>query len=230
MEDLEIYLSHTAAIESDHPAIIETARMVTEGCRNDTERVVKLFYFVRDSIHYNIYMISVFLEDFKAATILERGKGYCVQKAVLLTTLGRAAGIPSRLAFAAIRNHKMPAHVIEIMGGNIAPRHGYNQFFLEGKWVTAAPTFDRELCEKIGVPTVEFDGIHDAMLPEKDLSGGPYIEYVKKFGFFADLPLEWIAARISKIWGSDKRAWLDKRESGTMAQSNFQFALSLDGK
>lgn len=211
MEDIEMYLKPTATIESNHSAIIETTRKLTEGCQNDTERVAKLFYFVRDSISYNVYMISVFLDDFKAATILERGKGYCVQKAVLLAALGRATGIPSRLAFAAIRNHKMPAHLVERLGQNIAPRHGYNQFFIEGKWVTAAPTFDRKLCEKIEVPTVEFDGLHDATLPEQDLRGEPYIEYVEKFGHFADLPLEWIVAKISKIWGTDKQAWLEKQ-------------------
>ena len=210
MENIEIYLGSTVIIESSHPAIVETARKVTEGCGNDRERAVKLFYFVRDSIHYNIYMASVFLDDFKAATVLERGKGYCVQKAVLLTALSRAAGIPGRLAFASIRNYKMPSHVAEVMGGNIAPRHGYNQFFLEGNWVTAAPTFDRGLCDKAGVPTVEFDGVHDAMLPEKDFKGQPYIEYLEKFGFFDDLPLEWLAERISQIWGADKRSWLNK--------------------
>ncbi|MDY6910961.1 MAG: transglutaminase family protein [Chloroflexota bacterium] len=208
---MEIYLTPTVALESSHPVILETAHKLTLGCENDAERVAKLFYFVRDSISYNIYMISVVLDDFKAATILERGKGYCVQKAVLLATLGRAAGIPSRLAFAAIRNHKMPDHLVERLGQNIAPRHGYNQFFIEGKWVTTAPTFDRKLCEKIGVPAVEFDGIHDATLPEKNLIGEPYIEYVEKFGHFADLPLDWIAAKISKVWGTDKRAWLDKQ-------------------
>ncbi len=48
-------------------------------------------------------MISAFEEDFKASRVLEWGKGYCVQKAVLLEALARAAGIPSRLAFEKIR-------------------------------------------------------------------------------------------------------------------------------
>ncbi|RLB16813.1 MAG: transglutaminase family protein, partial [Deltaproteobacteria bacterium] len=79
------YLRATSTIEADHKKIIETATKMTRGCVSDEEKAVALFYFVRDSIRYNIYMISVFIEDFRASRILEWGKAYCVQKAVLLT-------------------------------------------------------------------------------------------------------------------------------------------------
>jgi len=204
------YLCATSTIDSDHNRIIETATNVIHGCDNDVEKAIGLFYFVRDSIRYNIYMISVFIEDFQASRILEWGKAYCVQKAVLLTALGRAVGIPSRLVFAKIKNHKIPDHIVEMMGTNTFPRHGYNQFFLNGKWVSAAATFDRVLCEKNGLPTVEFDGKRDAILPEKDLQGAPYIEYIEKFPPKDDLPFDWIRERISKIVGPDKRPWWSK--------------------
>ncbi|MFO8163983.1 MAG: transglutaminase-like domain-containing protein [Thermodesulfobacteriota bacterium] len=204
------YLCATSTIDSDHNRIIETATNAIYGCDNDVEKAVGLFYFVRDSIRYNIYMISVFIEDFQASRILEWGKAYCVQKAVLLTALGRAVGIPSRLVFAKIKNHKIPDHIVEMMGTNTFPRHGYNQFFLNGKWVSAAATFDRVLCEKNGLPTVEFDGKRDAILPEKDLQGAPYIEYIEKFPPKDDLPFDWIRERISKIVGPDKRPWWSK--------------------
>ena len=163
-------------------------------------------------------MISVFIEDFKASRILEWGKGYCVQKAVLLTALGRASGLPSRLVFAKIKNHSVPSHVLEKLGTNVFPRHGYNQFLLNGQWVSAAATFDRNLCKKNGLPTVEFDGKRDSILPGKDLAGRTYIEYIKKFPPVDDLPFDWIARRISKIVGLDKRPWLDKNHapSGTL--------------
>jgi transglutaminase-like putative cysteine protease len=207
--NLELYLRATPTIDADHEKIVETARIWTKGCASDLERAVKLFYFVRDSIAYNAYMISVLIEDFRASRILEWGKGYCVQKAVLLAALSRAAGIPSRLAFAKIRNHQVPAHIVEMVGGNTFYRHGYNQFFLNGRWVSATATFDQELCKRNGLPTVEFDGTHDAVLPDKDLKGEPYIEYLEKFDPTEDLPFEWIAKWISKIVGEDKRPWLD---------------------
>jgi len=209
------YLRATSTIEAEHEKIIETATKVTRGCVSDEEKAVALFYFVRDSIRYNMYMTSVFIEDFRASRILEWGKGYCVQKAVLLAALGRAEGIPSRLVFAKIKNHKVPDHVVKMFNNNLFPRHGYNQFFLNGKWINAAATFDKALCEKNGLPTVEFDGKTDAILPEKDLKGAPYIEYVEKFPPREDLPFDWIKERISKIVGTDKRPWLNKEQKKT---------------
>jgi len=59
-------------------------------------------------------MISVFIEDFVAPKILEWGKGYYAQKAVLLTALARASGIPSRMAFARIRDHRVPEKIVKM--------------------------------------------------------------------------------------------------------------------
>jgi len=213
MEDLAVYLNPTDTIDSESETIVRTAAQLTAGCSTDSEKTVKLFYFVRDSIPYNVYMISMFREDFVASTVLERGKGYCVQKAVLLAALGRATGIPTRLAFASIRNHRVPARFVEKLGTNVFPRHGYDQFFLDGQWVSVAATFDRALCEKNGLSTVEFDGVNEAILPPSDASGNPYIEYVEKFGYDADLPLDWIVREISKVWGADKRPWLSRDSS-----------------
>jgi transglutaminase-like putative cysteine protease len=205
--NMELYLRATSTIDADHGDIIKTATRVTRGCSSDRQKAMKLFYFVRDSIRYDIDMISVFIEDFRASRVLKWGKGYCVQKAVLFAALGRASGIPSRLMFAKIKNHKVPSHIFQMMGGNVFPRHGYNQFFLGDGWVSAAATFDKELCERNGLPTVEFDGKSDAVLPERDLKGEPYIEYVEKFAPRDDLPFDWIARKISKFVGPDKRPW-----------------------
>ena len=210
---IEMYLKPTFAIDSEDKNIIETATRLTEHCPRDEEKAVKLFYFVRDSIPYSIFMISVFIEDFRASRILEWGKGYCVQKAVLLTALGRAAGVPVRLAFAKIANHKAPRHITDKLGTNVFPRHGYNQFFLEGRWLSCAATFNKDLCEKNGLPTVEFDGKKDAILPENDLKGEPYIEYLEKFPAEQDLPFDWIARKIIERVGPDKHAWPDKTDA-----------------
>ncbi|MBN1635600.1 MAG: transglutaminase family protein [Deltaproteobacteria bacterium] len=212
MKRLHEYLAATPTIDCDHPSIIKSAHYLVKNCSTEMEKAVALFSFVRDSIPYSLYMISVFEEDFMASRVLTWGKGYCVQKAVLLTAMGRSVGIPSRLAFAKIKNHKVPAKIIKMAGGNIFPRHGYTQFYLNETWLSAAPTFDSKLCNTIGVPTVDFDGRHDAILPEKDLHGGPYIEYLETFGSYADLPFEWIAAKISQTLGPDKRPWRSKAD------------------
>ncbi|MBW1782527.1 MAG: transglutaminase family protein [Deltaproteobacteria bacterium] len=217
--DMGIYLRPTYAIDSDHENIVAMAGKLTRGCSGSVEKAVALFYFVRDAIHYNVFMISVFREDFRASKVLEWGKGYCVQKAVLLTALGRAADIPSRMAFAKITNHRVPPHIYEKLGVNTFPRHGYNQFFLDGRWVSAAATFDKSLCEKNGLTAVEFDGKNDAILPEKDLRGEPYIDYVEKFPPREDLPFDWIVERISRIVGPDKRPWLKREDEVNLRDS-----------
>ncbi|MCK5212704.1 MAG: transglutaminase domain-containing protein [Dehalococcoidia bacterium] len=210
MENTAEYLHPTDVIDSESAAIVRKTTELTQGCSTDAEKARKLFYFVRDEIPYSVYMISMFKEDFVASTVLEREKGYCVQKAVLLTALSRAAGIPSRLRFAAIRNHRTPARFVEKIGTNVFSRHGYNQLLLDGRWVSMAATFDKVLCEKNGLTVVEFDGVNDAILPPFDIEGNPYIEYVEKFGPEADLPLSWIVSAISRVWGEDKRPWLSR--------------------
>jgi transglutaminase-like putative cysteine protease len=133
-----------------------------------------------------------------------------VQKAVLLAALGRAVGIPSRLAFAKIKNHKVPERVYEVLGTAVFPRHGYNQFFLNRRWVSATAAFDRVLCEKNGLPTVEFNGREDALLPKETLRGEPYIEYLEKFTPRQDLPFDWMVQEVAKMVGHDKRPWLHR--------------------
>ena len=63
-KDMEKYLRPTYNIDSDHESIIATAKRLTEGCSDNREKAVKLFYFVRDSIHYNVFMISAFKDAF----------------------------------------------------------------------------------------------------------------------------------------------------------------------
>ncbi len=209
---MDKYLTATAAIDIDHPAVRATASQVVADAHSDRDKAIRLFEFVRDRIPYNLFMISMFPEDFRASFVLQVGKGYCVQKAVLLCALGRAVGIPTRLALAHIRNHRLPPRLKERLGRDDFPAHGYDQFHLDGHWVSVAATFDMALCVRSGVPVVEFDGRNDAVLPARALDGGPYIEYLHQHGHFADLPLDFITARTSLTWGADKHAWLSREE------------------
>ena len=201
------YLNATETIESDHPLILAKAQKLIGAETSQRGKLLRLFAFVRDQIPYNLFMISMHPDDFRATFVLEAGKGYCVQKAVLLCSLARSVGIPSRLALARIRNHRMPPGLQDRLGRNEFPGHGYNQFLLDGHWISVAATFDAALCSRLSVPIVEFNGRSDAMLPAQSLDGGPYIEYIEYYGHFADLPLDFITERTSKIWGWGKRAW-----------------------
>ena len=211
-EDLSIYLHPTEAIDSDNSGIREVAMRLTTALPDPARKSVALFYFVRDEIHYSVYMISTYFGDFKASATLTRRRGYCVQKAVLLAALARAVGIPSRLAFAKIRNQRVPEHLVKQTGMNILPSHGYTQLYLHGTWVSVTPAFDRSLCEKSGLPPAEFDGVHDALLSDTDLYGRPFIEYLEKYEPQRDFPFSWLRERLLPIWG-EKHAWLEDADS-----------------
>jgi transglutaminase-like putative cysteine protease len=222
-EDLNIYFHPTEAIESDNNEIREVAQRLTTGLRDPVQKSVALFYFVRDEIHYSVYMISTYFEDFRASVTLERRRGYCVQKAILLAALARAVGIPSRLAFAKIRNHRVPEHVVKQTGTNILPSHGYTQLYIHGTWISVTPAFDRSLCEKSGLPPAEFDGVHDALLSDTDLYGRPFIEYLEKYEPQPDFPFSWLRERLLPIWG-ERHAWLQDADSkGHVMPSGFAF-------
>ena len=125
-----------------------------------------------------------------------------MQKAVLLSALARAAGIPCGLGFARLKNHLLSEKVISWIGTNILPFHGYTELYLDGKWVRATPAFDLELCEKNRIVPVEFDGKNDAMLHAHNRDGKPHIEYIKDLGRnYDDVPLQYLWDEIIKTHG-----------------------------
>lgn len=113
-DDGGIYLQPTAFIESDAEAIQRLAGELRRPTARET--AVALFNWVRDSIRYDPYTALDPAPSFRATAVLERGRGFCVQKAVLLAALARAAGIPARLSFVDVRNHKSPPKMREMMG------------------------------------------------------------------------------------------------------------------
>jgi len=72
--DLEVYLKPTTAINSDNKAVCQIALELKSLYSDQKEMARALFYYVRDQIHYSVYMISTRFEDFLASTVLERKK------------------------------------------------------------------------------------------------------------------------------------------------------------
>ena len=189
---MDKYLQSNYVFDSESKDIQIKALALTGGFEEPIAQAKALFYFVRDAIPYNLYVKKNMPEHFRASNIFAVGKGYCVQKAVLLVTMARAAGIPARLGFAKIRNHLLPQKVLDILKTDIFPWHGYADLYLDAKWVKATPAFDLELCEANGFVPVEFDGFHNAMLPPHDKNGNPHVEYLLDRGPFDAVPLEQI--------------------------------------
>ncbi len=183
------YLAPTEYIESDHPELVAFARRASAGETTDRERAVRLYYAVRDGFRYDPWAFSLEPKIFRASTTLASGSGFCIPKAILLAAAARALGIPSRLAFADVRNHLASDRLLAVMRTNLFAFHGMTELEIEGRWVKATPAFDLNLCELFGVLPLEFDGLSDSTLHPFDRAGKLHMEYVVDRGSFADLPL-----------------------------------------
>jgi transglutaminase-like putative cysteine protease len=187
--DFDIYLRPTRFLDSDNPNIIACANSITQAEKTDKQKCIDLFYWVRDVILYDPHNIILLPEAISASHTLEKGRGYCVEKSLLLCALGRVHKVPSRLGFSIVRNHLSTQKFIDMLGSDKFVFHGYNEFWLDNKWVKCTPAFNKSLCEKFGVAPLEFDGAHDSIFHEYS-DGKKYMEYLHEYGQFDDLPFD----------------------------------------
>ncbi len=218
MNQIERYLKPTPTIDSDNKSIKQKALDLTKGKKQAKDKAKSLFYFVRDEIKFIPHLPIGHLESYLASKILEIGGGMCIQKAVLLATLTRAAGIPALVHFIDIRNYRVPDKIKEVLETDLFPYHGYNELFIEGKWVKATPTFELKVCQENRLFPVEFDGKHDAMLPSHDLDGNPHIEYLQDHGHYDNIPLDEIYDAWTKAYGIESREGLNQLIEAQEAQ------------
>jgi transglutaminase-like putative cysteine protease len=198
---MEKYLKPTAKIDSDNPSIKEKAENLIRGKREAADKAKSLFYWVRDEIKYNPFLALEVLENYRASKTLERGQGFCIEKAAVLAAFARAVGIPARLHFADIRNYLVSDKLLKVMGTNLFSYHGYTELYIDGKWVKATPAFDLKMCHKNRIIPVEFDGKNDAVLNTHNVDGRLHIEYVKDHGYREDVPVAEILAAWEKLYG-----------------------------
>lgn len=191
MEDMSLYLQPTEFFNFDKKEVYEKALEITKGIASEKEKAIKLFYWVRNEIKYNMMTYNPKIKaNFKASVTLRRGDGFCVSKSILLSSFARAVGIPARIHLVDLINHKISQKVIDLMGTNVMYYHGYSEFYLNNKWIKLTPSFDTNTAIKGGfLPMVEFDGEHDAVFPKFDNEGNPFGEYLTDRGIHADLPL-----------------------------------------
>ncbi|MFC3673917.1 transglutaminase-like domain-containing protein [Ferrovibrio xuzhouensis] len=191
------YLAATSFIDSDHADVRALARAAA-GEGDARTRAVRLYYAVRDRFLYDPYSVDVSTDGMRASGVIERGYGFCVNKAILLAALARAEGIPARLGLADVKNHLATARLRASMGTDVFFYHGFTELWLDGKWVKATPAFNIELCEKFRVLPLDFDGETDSVFHPFDADNRRHMEYIADRGSFADLPYaEWREAMLT---------------------------------
>jgi transglutaminase-like putative cysteine protease len=202
------YLHAAFFIDSDQPAIIEFAEANISAGQDDIARAISLYLAVRDGITYDPYFIGPEKSYFRASDCLKNKRGFCIPKSALMVAACRVVGIPARIGFADVKNHLSTPKLDKLVGSNIYLWHSYAEIYLEGQWVKATPAFNKSLCERFGVHTLEFDGRQDSLFQEFDLSGHRHMDYINQHGHFSDVPYEIIV----KEFAQHHSGWLYNRQ------------------
>lgn len=188
------FLSHSRFIDSEAPNVVAFAHDAVDGAGNETDRVLRLFYAIRDGIRYDPYVDMADPANYRASSVLTAGRGFCIGKAALLAGCARAVGVPARVGYADVRNHLTSARMYQYIRTDLFVWHSYADLLLGDRWVKATPAFDLALCKRVGLKPLDFDGRSDALFHPFDRAGRRHMEYLNDRGTFADVPFEAIQA------------------------------------
>lgn len=195
---MQEYLRETYFIDFNHQLIkdyledLDRSLPITEQC-------IYLYNKVRDGFAYFPYNMDVTRPAMKASYQVQQKTGYCTQKAILLTALFRAIFVPARLQFFIVRNHLGTGRLEKLLKTDKIVFHAGLQVYLKEKWIKLSPAFDSQICKKLKVATLNFNGKSDAIFQEfnsKDSS--TYMEYLYDYGEFADFPYEFALKELVK--------------------------------
>ena len=82
----------------------------------------------------------------------------------------------------------------DFMGTDVFYYHGYAHLRIEGNWVKATPAFNVELCEKMNLQPLEFDGRSDSIYHPFDREGRRHMEYIRDHGIHDAVPVAFLQA------------------------------------
>ncbi len=198
--DIRLYASPAEFIDSDHASIRAKAADVTRGVTDPVATARVLHDLVRDTIKYDPYIDYTDPETYRASSVLAKGASYCVGKASLYAALCRAAGLPARLGLADVKNHLATPRLLELVGTDVFGYHGYVEVMPKDAWVKATPTFNTTLCQKLGVPPLDFSGDRDALLQPFDATGRMFMTYIAQHGTFFDVPVKFLMAEMKRLY------------------------------
>ena len=199
--NMEEYLRPTRFIDSDSPDVIAYAKKHVTDTMTDSQKAVALYLAVRDDVSYDPYHIILNPDTISGSLTLKRGKGYCIEKSLLLAACGRACGIPSRLGFSIVQNHLSSEKFVRMLRTDKFVFHGYNEFWLNEQWIKCTPAFNKTLCRLFGTEPLEFDGLHDSIFQQFSPDGKKYMQYIHEYGQFDDFPYEYFVSEIKKHYG-----------------------------
>ena len=149
------FLIGTKYCDVENAEIRRQTEQLLSSCDDDVHSAVRVFNWVRDEVKY-----SFDFWDVKASKTMRKMSGMCANKANLQIAMLRAAGIPagygvlriSKEAIRTIANGEMYDKSSDVI------MHIYCCVMLNGQWISADATVDRELYEAayLNVPNWEY--------------------------------------------------------------------------
>jgi hypothetical protein len=112
------YTAPNAIIASDDPLVVRVAREVTQNDASAYEKSVALQAWTHDHMRFDLGVALT-----PAAEVIRNRRGTCLAFAVLLASLERAAGIPSRVVYGLVYEESM-------WGG-----HAWTESYVDGAWI-----------------------------------------------------------------------------------------------
>ncbi len=189
---MQQYTQASNKLNFNHERVIEFIHRHINEDMSDKEKAIALYLAVRDGWRYTASVIFLTQEEWVCSNIMERAEGHCLDKAILLVTCLRGVGIPARLHLAKVKNHIAAEKLIERLGTDELTPHGMVDVYLGDRWIKISPAFNLELCTKLNVDPLDFDGEQDSIFQQYDRDGGVFMEYLEDYGHFEDVPMAFI--------------------------------------
>jgi shikimate kinase len=192
------YLQETDILDFKQDSFTEFLNGI-EGVGSPMEQLLNAYTKVRDAFVYNPYNLDLRPEGLKASSILSKKRAWCVEKANVMASCSRRLGFPTRLAYAIVTNHIGVEKLVSYLRRPEIVFHGYLEIFINGKWVSCTPAFDKLICRATGVQPLEFDGFNNSLF-QAYKGEDQFMEYLHYYGNFADVPVELMNSEMKKYY------------------------------
>jgi shikimate kinase len=170
-----------------------------EGVGTPLEQLLKTYEKVRDHFLYDPYHLDLRHEGLKASNILSKRRAWCVEKSNVMAACSRRLGFPTRLGYAIVTNHIGVERLVSYLRREEIVFHGYVDIYINGKWVSCTPSFDKYMCKMTGVVPLDFDGENDSLF-QAFKGEDQFMEYLHYYGDFADVPIELMNSEMKKYY------------------------------
>lgn len=195
---MDNYLQSTYFLDFDSSSIQFLISRLKDRDESLKNKAITIYNTVRDNWRYDPYSISLSKDNYKASTIAKRSSGNCVEKSVLLVACLRGLGIPARLHLGKVKNHIAVERLTEKFGSNELTPHGMVNLQLNGKWLKCSPAFNADLCKRLNVEPLEFDGETNSFLQQYNTKGSLFMEYTEDYGHFRDVPVDFMRENVKQ--------------------------------